>query len=488
LLAVPVADNSARALRLLLAGVLVLVAGCRSLTPPDLARQRAQILTEVIQRDFWDPAKPAYLEVSPRRTKGLPYAMMWANGVQFTVLAGAVRHGATEYTPQMATFRTALEAYSNPRRQLYSAYLGGTEDVYYDDNQWLILAYVEAFEATGDQAYLGQATAIAEGCLAGIDDVRGGGSYWHVDRADYPTKNTCSNAPLATALLRLRKHLSDGNQRSHYLELAEKLLVWTRDTLQDERGLMLDNIDVETGKITRWTFTYNTALMIEGWLELYAVTRNPAHLAEAERLAAASDHWFKPYSPTEGHFDDPPFFVVHLVEALLQLHAVTGEQRWLDRCRQSADFSWHRWRQETPNKLLDLAAIARMQWLLASPKPVPPPGPGVCYVRIEAASRRHSLVLGEVAVISQGRNVALAGRAFQSSTVGSDYAGCAADGRSNTSSRTLADRYSPWWEIELPAPTVVEEVRISPPVPDGLTVLLLDATRRVVRPASANSP
>lgn len=474
--------------RLLVILLGALVAGCRSLAPPDVARQRAQILTEVIQRDFWDPAQPAYLEVAPRRTKGLPYAMMWANGVQFTVLAGAVGQGATEYAPQMAAFRTALEAYWNPRRQLYSAYLSGTDDVYYDDNQWLILAYVEAFEATGDRAYLDKATTIAEGCLAGIDEVRGGGSYWHVDTAKYPTKNTCSNAPLATALLRVRKHLTDEDQRTRYLEQAEQLLVWTRDTLQDERGLMLDNIDVKAGKITRWTFTYNTALMIEGWLELYAVTQAPAHLAEAERLAAASDHWFKPYSPTESYFDDPPFFVVHLLEALLQLHAVTGEQRWLERCRQTADSSWHRWRQDTPNKLLDLAAVARMQWLLAGPSPVPPPAPGICYVRIEAPGKERALVLGEVAVISRGRNVAPSGRACQSSTAGPDYAARAIDGASGTFSRTSGDKDNPWWELELPTRAPVEDIRISPPVSDGLTVLLLDATRHVVRPASANSP
>jgi len=39
---------------------------CRSLTQPQETRQRALILTQAIEQDFWDPDKKAYLEVSPR--------------------------------------------------------------------------------------------------------------------------------------------------------------------------------------------------------------------------------------------------------------------------------------------------------------------------------------------------------------------------------------------------------------------------------------
>ena len=59
----------------------------------------------------------------------------------------------------------------------------------------------EAYEVTGDRVYLDKAQAVLEGCLAGVDDVLGGGSYWHVDTEKHPSKNTCANAPLATALL-----------------------------------------------------------------------------------------------------------------------------------------------------------------------------------------------------------------------------------------------------------------------------------------------
>jgi hypothetical protein len=469
--------------------ISLVLTGCRSLAPRQEARQRALILTQTIEQDFWDPEKRAYLEESPPRAKGLPYAMMWANGVQFTVLSGAVRAGADEYAPHMREFLAGMERFWNGRRQLYSAYFGGTDDVYYDDNQWLVLAYVEAYEATRDQAYLDKAVAITEGCLKGVDAVAGGGSYWHVDRKKYPTKNTCANGPLATALLRVRKHLEDQEVRARYLKQAEEVLIWTRDTLKDGRGLMLDSIHTETGKVNTWTFTYNTALMIQGWLELYAVTGKSTHLAEANQLARASAHWLKAHAPAPDghHYEDATFFVVHLVEALLHLHAITGEDRWLVLGEQTADFYWHAWRRGRTHKLLETAAIARMQWLLADAgrTHLAACPPGVRYIRIEADGKNRPLVLGEVDVVCDGTNIAATGKAYQSTTIDNAFAVYATDGAIDSISRTSPDRSPSWWELELPRSRNVRDVRIHAHG-DGekgmetATLVLLDAHRRVL--------
>jgi hypothetical protein len=459
-----------------------------------LARQRALLLTQAIEEDFWDANKGAYLEASPRRTKGLPYSMMWANGVQFTVLAGAVGNGETRYAAHMRSYLDQLDQFWNSRLRLYSAYFGGTNDVYYDDNQWMILAYVEAYEATHDKAYLDKAVVVTEGCLAGVDDVLGGGSYWHVDRKKYPTKNTCSNGPLATALLRVRAHIRDQDTKARYLEQAERILRWTRDTLQGERGLMLDNIRVGDRKITRWTFTYNQALMIQGWLELHATTANPDHLAAAIRLGKASSHWLKAHgpSPEQEHYDDATFFTVHLVEALLRLHEATGDPKWLAFCDETADFYWHSWRRGTTYKLLDVSAVARMQWLLAkgAKGEPPPPHKGVRYVRIEASGKNKPLVLAEVQVVSDGKDVAAGGKTYQSSVADNAFAAYAVDGAMDSVARTSPDKGSAWWEVELPQPCNVQRVRIRHH-PDGeaamsaATLVLLNSQRHVVRSGPA---
>jgi hypothetical protein len=51
--------------------VVLSCAVCRGREGAELARQRALLLTQAIEEDFWDANKGAYLESSPLRTKGL---------------------------------------------------------------------------------------------------------------------------------------------------------------------------------------------------------------------------------------------------------------------------------------------------------------------------------------------------------------------------------------------------------------------------------
>ena len=76
---------------LALASTVAVVTDCLSLSSRPSTRQRALVLTRIIERDFWDSGKQAYLEVSPRRREGLPYAKVWANGVQFRMPAPSCR-------------------------------------------------------------------------------------------------------------------------------------------------------------------------------------------------------------------------------------------------------------------------------------------------------------------------------------------------------------------------------------------------------------
>jgi hypothetical protein len=465
----------------LLPAVAMAAGACTILRPPDGSdrENRASLITAVIQREYWDAEPRAYLDVIPRRRQGLPYAMMWGNGMQFLVLASAAGHAPEHDAHPMKAFLDGLEAYWNPRLGLYSAYLGGTDDVYYDDNQWMVLAYVEAFEVTGDRAYLDKARAVLEGCLAGVDDVLGGGSYWHVDRERYPTKNTCSNAPLAVALLRVRHHLADPPTRARYLTLARDILTWTRDTLQDPAaGVMLDHINTESREIVGWTFTYNTALMIEGWLHLHQATGAPEHLSEALRLGRVCTHWLRSHGPepSDTYFADPVFFVVHLVEALRMLvhsgHLPADEcGEVLRRLAHTADAYWYGWRQGGDTPLLEIAAIARLQWLTADLPGVRGPltSPGddrVWSVRIELPGENRTLQLAEVEVLRNGVNVARSGHARQSTIFEQAFASLAIDGnpdgdyQSGTVSHTAEGQNSPWWEVALETPGAVESVRV----------------------------
>ncbi len=164
----------------------------------------------------------------------------------------------------------------------FDAYFASREhdDKYYDDNAWLVLGFVEAYEVTRDPMFLDWARRTQRFVLSGWDDKLGGGIYWHQQNKN--SKNTCSNAPTAAAALRL---LEAGGDREQ-LQWAQRLCTWTNANLLDKDGLFWDNISVD-GKIERTKWTYNTALMIRSNVLLHKTTKQKSYLTEARRQADA---------------------------------------------------------------------------------------------------------------------------------------------------------------------------------------------------------
>lgn len=123
-------------------------------------------------------------------------------------------------------------------------------------------------------------------------------------------------------------------------------------------------------------------------------------------------------------------------------------------------------------------------------------------VRIELP-RRGTLTLAEVQVLSGGRNVALGGKARQSSTSNNGVAARAIDGRtegaysdSGTQTHSNENEQNPWWEVDLGADYPIESVTVWNRREgtlgkrlDGFTLTVLDANRReVFRKAGVPAP
>ena len=87
------------------------------------------------------------------------------------------------------------------------------------------------------------------------------------------------------------------------------------------------------------------------------------------------------------------------------------------------------------------------------------------FVRIEL-SKRGTLTLAEVEVLSDGRNIARFGKATQSSEANGGSADRAIDGKtdgsfgSNTQTHTQENEPSPWWEVDLGAERPIESVAV----------------------------
>jgi hypothetical protein len=233
---------------------------------------------------------------------------------------------------------------------------GGGNDKYYDDNAWMVITFVEAYELTGDRKYLRRADETMRFVLSGWDEKLGGGIYWHeVKRGG---KNTCSNAPSAVGALLLARHAD----RRQNLRWAERITAWTHEHLQDDDALFFDSKKIPSGALDKGKLTYNTALMLRANLGLHRATREPRYLEEAKRIGANCD-WF--LSNETGAYRDPPKWSHLQVEADLELYRATGDEAALARARRNGEVLFAQWQTDPPPKLIELAGIARTLWLLA---------------------------------------------------------------------------------------------------------------------------
>jgi hypothetical protein len=318
-----------------------------------------------------------YHDTYPVNPQGLPWTVMWSNGVQWRVLVQATQADPAKYRPVLDAFAQGLREYWDPQPKGsppgFNAYCSGPggDDKYYDDNAWMVLGYLDAYHVTHDPQYLEWARETQAFVLSGWDDKLGGGLYWSLK---HQSKNTCVNAPAAVGALRLAA-LGDRDQQ----DWGPRLVAWTDATLADGQGLYWDNIALD-GTVTKWEWTYNTGLMIEADVLLAQTRGDHQALRAAERSAdAAIATW---QDPKTGAFTNNADFTHLLCEALLQLYQADHDVRYLDAVRRHAAFGyryvrdaqgggyWNDWtikdHQPAERKaLLQEASDARLFWLLA---------------------------------------------------------------------------------------------------------------------------
>jgi uncharacterized protein YyaL (SSP411 family) len=324
----------------------------------------AQDVTRSIQKTFYDPKTGLYAHSTEDRN---PEAM-WGNGVMFSALVAAARHEPRVYRPLLARFYQSLEPYWDAQAKVpgYEPWpTQGGNDKYYDDNQWMVLTFLEAYELTREKKYLDRADQALRFSLSGWDDELGGGIWWHEKHKD-GTKNTCSNAPAAVACLRMARF----RRRDENIAWARRIVAWTNEHLRDSDGLFFDRQRVDSGKINKHKRTYNAALMLRANLELHQLTGERQFLDEATRIAVACDHFV---DKETGAYRDPFKFTHLLVEADLEFHRATADKKVLARAIRNGEVAYARWQKKPPAELIENASIARMLWLLSQRK-TPMPG------------------------------------------------------------------------------------------------------------------
>jgi len=319
-----------------------------------------------------------YREYAPATAKDEKYATEWPFSqahiayldLVMTDAASARSHGAALDRVRAAQQRYWSDTSTTGRPGYLSrvaAPLGGGDDLYYDDNEWVGLADVQHYRFRGDRASLERAKAVFElirsGWSTDADLPSPGGVRW-TQKADNGDRNTVSNMPAAQ--LGLRLHQITGERA--YLDDALRYYRWTNAVLQRPDGLYHDHLKRD-GTIEKTVWTYNQGVPVGVNTLLWRATRDARYLAEAKRIASASLERFT-IERLDGQ--PPPFNAIYFKNLLL-LDSVIGEQRHIAAMRAYADHMWRNRRDPAsglcrPRKgraeLIDTAAMVQIEAVL----------------------------------------------------------------------------------------------------------------------------
>ncbi len=159
----------------------------------------------------------------------------------------------------------------------------GFVNAFFDDNGWWALAWVAAYDLTGDRGYLTAAQAIFAHNQAGWDDACGGGLWWNTDRR---YKNAITSELFLTLAARLARRVPDDPQ---YLAWALRTWEWLRGSgMIGPDGLVNDGLTAGCANNGGITWTYNQGVVLGGLAALCEVTGDQGYLSAGEAIADAA--------------------------------------------------------------------------------------------------------------------------------------------------------------------------------------------------------
>lgn len=207
---------------------------------------------------------------------------------------------------------------------------------FYDDNQWIAIAYLDAYNRTKEHQYLKKAIMVYDFMITGIDSKAGGGLYWK--EGDLTTKNTCSNAPAVLVALQLYKVTKE----KKYLETALTVYDWTNKTLRSPEGVFYDAIKIPGGEIDKKFYTYNAGAMLQANALLFNITNDKKYLTEAQQIAKAAKRTFFKNNHLPGNY----WFNAVLLRGCIELYKIDKNMEWIDVFRKEAVRIWAEERDE----------------------------------------------------------------------------------------------------------------------------------------------
>lgn len=324
----------------------------------DVYVQRALEVTDYVHKNLWNKKSDLYKMAIDKDEPD----HIWGGGVMFSAVVAAARHDP-RYKSIMRKFYEGLNSYWDSKVRIPgyepSPTGGNGNNKYYDDNAWMVITFLEAYEVSGDSRYLRRANETLDFVMSGWDEEAGGGIWWH-ERHEGGGKNTCANGPAAVGCFRISKF---GDPKASARRIADggKIVKWTTQKLRGSNGLFGDAINVATGVVNGGQLTYNSALMLRAYLCLYACTGEDLYLDEAKQMGVAA----KSFLGDDGAYRDSVKWSHLMVEADLELYRWTKEDYLLKRAKKDCDVHYAEWKANPAKDLITNGGLARQLWLLA---------------------------------------------------------------------------------------------------------------------------
>lgn len=344
---------------------ILLYAGLVKAQLPDY-NKRIHLLYNGIDKKLKDHKNGLYYETTDSLKKENLHSWLWP---LCALIQGSNEMEAVETGENyMLPVEQAIDQYYNdqPPFPAYQDYVRKERlsSRFYDDNEWVAIAYMDAYHRNHKKKYLKVSEMIFRFISSGVDSTAGGGVYWK--EGDLHTKNTCSNGPAVLVALQLYQV----TKKTEYLNQALEIYRWTNQHLQSPEGLFYDNIKIPSLAIGKAFYTYNTGTMLQSNALLYKITKDKKYLAEAERIAAAGKaHFFK-----AGRLPNEYWFNAVMLRGYEELYRIDKNKDWISFFAEDANQIWEKERDEDnllgtkpARRLIDQAAMieiyARLQRL-----------------------------------------------------------------------------------------------------------------------------